>query len=219
MPIYSISLFYTNPTIDNKTFLIYQTSDLSSFSFFQRSTIREYITFISRILAERNNQGLRQQINPSTTTSTSDNNNYSNILCYIQHRLQSNLNICIITDPNYPSKIIFSLMYKILLEIEKKYSNKILQSLIQQDCQLQDCNEIENYLQKYQDPTKCPDDLNKIKIDLEETKTIMNQALNNILRRGEALDELVDKSEDLSMASRTFYTTAQSQNSTCCLLM
>eukprot|EP00997_Jenningsia_sp_PLL12_P009587 NODE_6579_length_501_cov_62.663717_g5796_i0.p2 GENE.NODE_6579_length_501_cov_62.663717_g5796_i0~~NODE_6579_length_501_cov_62.663717_g5796_i0.p2 ORF type:complete len:60 (-),score=21.38 NODE_6579_length_501_cov_62.663717_g5796_i0:103-282(-) len=58
----------------------------------------------------------------------------------------------------------------------------------------------------------------KIQKDLDETQTIMHQAIGDLLERGEQLDGLVGKSGDLSSASKTFYNTAKKNNS-CCVLM
>ena len=55
----------------------------------------------------------------------------------------------------------------------------------------------------------------KIKSDLEETNTLMNQCLDNVLKKGEKLDDLVGKSEDLSFHSKAFYNGAKDQNSCC----
>jgi hypothetical protein len=49
------------------------------------------------------------------------------------------------------------------------------------------------------------DKLTKIQKDLDETKVILHQTIDSVLRRGEKLDTLVDKSADLSLASQMFY--------------
>jgi hypothetical protein len=49
------------------------------------------------------------------------------------------------------------------------------------------------------------DKLTKIQKDLDETKVILHQTIDSVLRRGEKLDSLVDKSADLSLASQMFY--------------
>ena len=59
-------------------------------------------------------------------------------------------------------------------------------------------------LAKYQDPEEA-DKILKIQKDLEETKTIMHQAIGDLLERGEKLDDLVQKSGDLGSASKAFY--------------
>ena len=72
-------------------------------------------------------------------------------------------------------------------------------------------------LAKYQDPAEA-DQLTKIQRDLDETRWIVLQALDGVLRRGEVMDELVAKSAELSIASKAFYGQARKTNS-CCKLM
>jgi synaptobrevin family protein YKT6 len=68
-----------------------------------------------------------------------------------------------------------------------------------------------------QDPAAA-DKLTKIQRDLDETKVILHQTIDSVLRRGEKLDTLVDKSADLSMASQMFYKQAKKTNA-CCKFM
>ena len=68
-----------------------------------------------------------------------------------------------------------------------------------------------------QDPHQA-DKLAKIQADLDETKVVLHKTIESMLERGEKLDNLVDKSQDLSMASQMFYKQARKTNS-CCKLM
>jgi synaptobrevin family protein YKT6 len=70
------------------------------------------------------------------------------------------------------------------------------------------------YLSKYQDPREA-DALTKIQGDLDETKIILRNTIEAVLERGEKLDDLVTKSEDLSIQSKAFYKTAKKTNSCC----
>ncbi|KAI7846402.1 hypothetical protein COHA_000112 [Chlorella ohadii] len=69
----------------------------------------------------------------------------------------------------------------------------------------------------YQNP-EAADKLAKIQRDLDETKVILHKTIESVLDRGEKLDQLVDKSNDLSMASQLFYKQAKKANS-CCKFM
>ncbi|KAF0982381.1 hypothetical protein FDP41_011311 [Naegleria fowleri] len=191
-----------------KSIILSGYDDLSSFGFFQRSTVREYIVFISRVLSDKNPPGTRQQVIKDEYT------------CYVQTRIDSQLSAVIVCDAEYPSRVAFSLLYKVLTEFEKKYPKSVYlnsPSILQSDYQLQ-LETINDYLVKYQDPNQA-DELLKIKTDLEETKTIMNQVLEKMFEREDDLKNLVGMSEDLSMSSRAFYTAAQGENGGCCLLM
>ncbi|VDP58577.1 unnamed protein product [Schistosoma mattheei] len=68
------------------------------------------------------------------------------------------------------------------------------------------CKKIHEYLQKYQNPTEA-DGLMRLQNELDETKVILHSTLESLLSRGEKLDDLVERSEGLSLQSKMFYTT------------
>ena len=72
-------------------------------------------------------------------------------------------------------------------------------------------------LTKFQDPAAA-DKLLKIQRELDETKIVLHKTIDSVLARGEKLDNLVEKSSDLSMASQLFYKQARKSNS-CCGMM
>jgi len=73
---------------------------------------------------------------------------------------------------------------------------------------------LDQYLAKFQNPKEA-DAMTKIQNDLDETKIILHNTITGILQRGEKLDNLVAKSEDLSMQSKVFYKTARKTNQCC----
>ena len=73
---------------------------------------------------------------------------------------------------------------------------------------------LESYLQKYQNPVDA-DPMMKVQSELDETKIVLHNTIEAVLERGEKLDDLVAKSEGLSLQSKTFYKTAKKTNSCC----
>lgn len=73
---------------------------------------------------------------------------------------------------------------------------------------------LDMYLTKFQNPKEA-DAMTKIQNDLDETKIILHNTITSVLQRGEKLDNLVAKSEDLSMQSKVFYKTARKTNQCC----
>jgi synaptobrevin family protein YKT6 len=65
--------------------------------------------------------------------------------------------------------------------------------------------ELNNYLQKYQNPDEA-DNIMKIQRELDETKVVMKDTLQSLMERGEKIDDLVAKSDNLSAQSKMFYT-------------
>ena len=76
---------------------------------------------------------------------------------------------------------------------------------------------LEEMLVKYQDPSAA-DKILKIQRELDDTKVVLHKTIDSVLARGEKLDNLVDKSTDLSLASQMFYKQAKKQNQ-CCTMM
>ena len=76
---------------------------------------------------------------------------------------------------------------------------------------------LEEALVKYQDPLEA-DKLMRIQKELDDTKVILHKTIDSVLARGEKLDNLVERSSDLSMASQMFYKQAKKQNQ-CCKMM
>lgn len=54
--------------------------------------------------------------------------------------------------------------------------------------------------------------------ELDETMVVMHKTIDSVLQRGETLDSLVAKSDELSYMSKGFYKQAKQQNS-CCVVM
>lgn len=57
--------------------------------------------------------------------------------------------------------------------------------------------------------------MTKLQRDLDETKIILHETISSLLQRGEKLDDLVAKSDDLSAQSKVFFKTARKTNQCC----
>ena len=64
--------------------------------------------------------------------------------------------------------------------------------------------QLKEYIVKYQDPQQA-DSIMKIQRELDETKIVLHKTIESVLERGEKIDTLVEKSNDLSAQSRMFY--------------
>jgi synaptobrevin homolog YKT6 len=54
--------------------------------------------------------------------------------------------------------------------------------------------------------------------ELEQTKLVLHETIEAALQRGQKIDDLIVKSNDLSGSSKMFYKTAKKQNQ-CCTFM
>eukprot|EP01062_Namystynia_karyoxenos_P080708 TRINITY_DN8728_c0_g1_i1.p2 TRINITY_DN8728_c0_g1~~TRINITY_DN8728_c0_g1_i1.p2 ORF type:complete len:245 (+),score=121.71 TRINITY_DN8728_c0_g1_i1:101-736(+) len=200
--LYSISLFRWKDTPSHPVMLC-EAIDCSPFSFFQRSSVREFIVFISRTLADpqRTQPGTRQQV---------EKDDYR---IYV-HTKTDGLSCVVIANEHYLSQTAFMVCSKTLQEFGQKFAGQWEMGRQDGACPWP---ELEQRLAKYQNPEEA-DKILKIQRDLEEVKTVMMQNIDKVCERGTKLDELVAQSEDLSGASKSFYKTAKRQNA-CCVLM
>ncbi|KAK0457668.1 snare protein YKT6 [Desarmillaria tabescens] len=199
MKVFSISVILAPPS--GQCTVLSTASDLSSYSFYQKGSVGEFMTFFSRTVAERTAQGQRQSI---------QENNYT---AYVYNRGGAEqLAGVIITDQEYPVRPAFSLLSKLLDD----FTAKVPQSSFSDPSSIS-FPDINTYLQKYQDPRQA-DTIMRVQQELDETKIVLHKTIESVLQRGEKLDNLVDRSNALSAQSKMFYKTAKKQNS-CCVIM
>ncbi|KAG1883745.1 snare protein YKT6 [Suillus subluteus] len=177
------------------------TSDVSSFSFYQKGSVSEFLTFFTKTVVERTPQGQRQSVQENNYTAHVYNKGGAEQLAAI-----------IITDQEYPVRPAFSLLTKLLDD----FTAKVPQSSFGNPASIS-FPEIQTYIQKYQDPRQA-DTIMRVQQELDETKIVLHKTIESVLQRGEKLDNLVERSNALSAQSKMFYKTAKKQNS-CCVIM
>ncbi|KAH6948522.1 hypothetical protein HPB50_024959 [Hyalomma asiaticum] len=188
--LFHIAVLYKHPT---KGVILKCASEVSSFSFFQRSSVVEFLKFSSQIIVSRSSAATRSSVRERE------------YMCHVYVRSDCLAGV-VVSDHEYPSRV--------LDDFASKIPAHTWSSLVESTCQYQG---LEAYLAKYQVPTEA-DAMTKIQADLDETKIILHNTIEAVLERGEKLDDLVAKSEDLSMQSKTFYKTARKTNQCCTIL-
>lgn len=111
----------------------------------------------------------------------------------------------------FPGRVAHTLLTKILDEFTAKVAPDQWPNGSEQSISF---TQLPAYVSKYQDPREA-DPLTKMQEDLDETKIILRNTIEQVLVRGEKLDDLVSQSEELSMQSKAFYKTAKKTNSCC----
>ncbi|XP_073132400.1 VAMP-like protein YKT61 [Henckelia pumila] len=175
-------------------------SDLSSFGFFQRPSVREFIVFVGRTVAKRTPPGQRQSVQHEEYMVHSYNRNGLVALGFM--------------DDHYPVRSAFSLLNQVLDEYLKNFGESWK---TQQSDNAQSWPYLNESITKFQDPAEA-DKLLRIQRELDETKIILHKTIDSVLERGEKLDSLVEKSSDLSAASQMFYKQAKKTNQCCTIL-
>mmetsp|Transcript_30220 Transcript_30220/g.40351 ORF Transcript_30220/g.40351 Transcript_30220/m.40351 type:complete len:201 (+) Transcript_30220:169-771(+) len=174
--------------------------DLTSYGFFQRQGVKEMLTFFSKTFTKRTQPGQRQSITHESYV----------VHCYTR---SDGLAGVVTSDAEYPSRVAFVLLTQMLDEFMQTVGDSWKTVSVPESVAFPS---IETYLQKYQDPAAA-DKVTKIQQDLDETTSILHKTIDSVLERGEKLDSLVEKSDDLSRQSKMFYKQAKKTNS-CCVI-
>lgn len=130
--------------------------------------------------------------------------------CYVR---SDGLGGTVVTDTDYPARVAFVLLGQLLEEFSASVGDTWKSCTVSESIAFPP---LEEYLQKYQDPSSA-DKITKIQKDLDETTGILHKTIDDILKRGEKLDTLVERSNDLSAQSKLFYKQAKKTNS-CCVI-
>lgn len=193
--LYCISILYKGPT--NATWLK-SAFELQKFGYFQKGSVQEFMSFCSKTIVERTSPASRQSVKQGE------------YVCHVYVR-GDNLAGVVISDQEYPQRVAHTLITKVLDEFSAKVPSSEWPSINEKDVNFPQLN---THLNKYQNPKEA-DAMTKIQEDLDETKIILHHTIEAVLQRGEKIDDLVSKSEGLSLQSKAFYKTARKTNSCC----
>eukprot|EP00484_Ammonia_sp_Unknown_P014803 CAMPEP_0197072902 /NCGR_PEP_ID=MMETSP1384-20130603/210331_1 /TAXON_ID=29189 /ORGANISM="Ammonia sp." /LENGTH=208 /DNA_ID=CAMNT_0042511723 /DNA_START=93 /DNA_END=719 /DNA_ORIENTATION=+ len=187
---------------DKKAYSLCTAEDLSSFGYFQRSSVREHLVFASRTSAERCPKGSRVTISLKEVP-------------YILHVYRRVDGLCgiAITDQAYSERVAQTLVTKLTAGFEKQFGNNWKK--VAQD-EVFNYPQINQLLQEYVNPNQA-DKMMAVQQNLDEIKQIMHKNIEDILERGETLDNLLQKSDDIGEVSKMFHSKAK-KNNQCCQL-
>uniref|UniRef100_A0A7S3CQ28 Synaptobrevin-like protein n=1 Tax=Strombidium rassoulzadegani TaxID=1082188 RepID=A0A7S3CQ28_9SPIT len=167
---------------------------------------KEHINFNSRLISGR--------VEPGNKTTTSLDQNIGQCHCWTT---ADGISATAITDNEYPERAAYLLLNNLILDFRDYFAAdpSVYENAV---CDLSGklpYPNIKDFLQKWQNPQEA-DKLLKAEKELFEVKEIMHQNLNDVLKRGENLEQLMAKSKDLSAVSVDFYKKAKKQNQKCC---
>uniref|UniRef100_A0A3Q3GF43 YKT6 v-SNARE homolog (S. cerevisiae) n=1 Tax=Labrus bergylta TaxID=56723 RepID=A0A3Q3GF43_9LABR len=163
MKLYSLSIHHKGATKAN---LLKAAYDLSSFSFFQRSSVQEFMTFTSALIVERTSQGSRASVKEQE------------YLCHVYVR-NDNLSAVVVADTEYPQRVCFTLLDKVLEEFSRQVDSIEWPSGSPETINYK---ALDIHLSKYQNPREA-DAMTKVQAELDETKIILvnNYPLLNLI--------------------------------------
>ena len=206
MPIYSLRLFNI---VDGKSIILANAQDITSFPLMTRLTnsSTELLVFLSRTFVDNTIIGNRQECIEG------------DYMGWVHHDINGMVGV-IICDNKYKRRIAFGLLSK-AMEIFKSDDKNWDWSTLDID---KNPNELDNTLQElikqYQNPSNT-DNILKITKDLEDTRITLHDSIDKMLERGDNINNLVEKSNDLSLQSKKFYKKTKKLNSWCnsCTIM
>lgn len=201
MKVVGLSVCRTGPDL-NEPLPLSINNDLSSFGYFQRPSVKEMLLFLTKTFLKRTEPGQRQSV---------EHEGYV-VHCYVR---SDGLAGTVTTDVEYPARVAFVMLGQVLEDFTQQYGSDVwLSSTTPESLPMGEKGD--EYVTKYQNPAEA-DKVTKIQKDLDETTSILHKTIDSVLERGVKLDNLVDKSNDLSAQSKMFYKQAKKTNS-CCVI-
>jgi synaptobrevin homolog YKT6 len=173
------------------------TTALDSFGYFERGTVKQFTTFFSKTVCARVPLGQRSSVEQKEYV----------VHAHVRSNALASVAVC---DKEYPARVAFTLLMKMQEDFMGVHGEARWGAA---DKELP-FPALEAMIAKYQNPREA-DAIMRIQNDLDETKIVLHNTIESLLERGVKLDNLVEKSTDLSANSKMFYTTAKKQNSCC----
>lgn len=185
---------------DDNSIEICSCYELSSFSFFHKGPIKEHIRFHSRLIASRTPINQR--------TSVDFEQNLGKCHCWTN---QKGLSLAVLVDAEYPMRVAFTLLSEASRIFMEQMGGQWEAATADTEMK---CPDLEGLFTRFQNPAEA-DKITKIEKDLDEVKGVVMKSMDDLLKRGESLDQLMQKSNDLSNTSYQFYRTAKKNNQCC----
>ncbi|KAI3409751.1 hypothetical protein GPALN_006130 [Globodera pallida] len=198
MKIFGLMVLCKDPSLATAR-LLKGAFELSSFSFFTRKNVQEFMQFTAKLISERS----------ATPSRSSVKEGEYFIHCMVRH--DNLVGVCV-TDEQYQSRVAFTLLNKVLGDFaEKTPESQWKQMSGESECTY---GELPGFLSQWQNP-RAADALTRVQDEVEETKAVLHTTLQSVLERGEKLDDMIKASENLSDQSKMFYTQARKMNKCC----
>jgi len=202
MSILSIAVGRTGKHNTNTIFTI--SYYLSEYYFFEKKGMREICIFATHVGLQKNSK-IGFMIMP-----------YEDYICYVLSGYKDLGVVCFVDNrrEEFPEKVIKRLLHKIQNNFIMQYDTEWQDKIKDYSCHL---DELENFIIKCQTPENI-DVIFKLNSQLEETKNQLIDTINSCYIRQGKIEDLVEKSADISKASKRFYKQSKKMNR-CCIIM
>ena len=199
MRIYATYIVSCSVPFTNEGSVISFCTDFPKKFILHSSTIEETCRFLSKTLAV--------YCQPGRQTSAE----HEGMLINAFHRLDRL--VCVVfTDFDYPKRVSFLLCTQVLEQFTGTYGNRWTNVPKDTDMKFKDLKKI---IKGFQNPGE-HDAIQRAIAATQETNEVITQTLNKIIVRGETLQDIVEKSEELSIKAKMFY--KESKRKKCCVV-
>ncbi|EAR83910.2 YKT6-family R-SNARE protein (macronuclear) [Tetrahymena thermophila SB210] len=178
--------------------------ELGFISWYQRSFFKEGLIFGVRTITGRVQQGTRTAIKLDEAKA----------IAYVV--VQNNRAVVIVCDEEYPQNVPFIIIREIFSELDKIITNEQVGEL-KEDTNI-NFERLQVMVKEYQDYKKA-DKLAQLQSNLQELQEITFKVMTDLVKKGEDLKVLMEKSKDLSQVSVNVYKQSKKFNSRCCVLI
>ena len=161
------------------------------------------ITFFSRTVTSRIRPGQR---------ITVEVDGMAEYQVHVQRRADG-LAATMTADKDYPARVAFTLLAQLL----DKFAAEVPGWAAETRTEATVWPHLTETITTCQDPSNF-DKIIKIQNDLDATTNVLHKTIDSLLERGEKLDNLVERSDDLSKQSKIFYKQARKTNSCPCVI-
>jgi synaptobrevin homolog YKT6 len=206
---------------DEDAAILGMAEDLTEFNYFTRGSVREAIRFAVRTIGARVAAGecelawlcCQWQFPDTRVAAGISRVEYEGHLCQ-NFMYPTGMGVMVVTSRDYPARVALGLAQQLAEEFLKEYSSTW--ASLKEDS-VSGWAPINKAIVDFQKPEEA-DKLLRVKAKLDDVKASLCSTIDQVLRRGEKLDTLMEKSKDLSDTSKKFYKKAKSMDS-CCVVM
>ncbi|CBZ50464.1 conserved hypothetical protein [Neospora caninum Liverpool] len=184
--------------VDTPVFLC-SSFELGGYAFYQRHAMKEACKFLARTAIPRVGTEVRETIEHAGSVA-------------FLYRFFDSLAVVAIGDADYPSRVAFRLLQEVHKQFIRLVPVAVWSSVApvgssSSASQIHFKDELTQLLLRYQDARKA-DTLTTVVEKSELAQKEVKRTIDAVLQNGESLDELVQKSEDLSLTSKQLFKTA-----------
>jgi synaptobrevin family protein YKT6 len=190
---------------DYKAIKLLESIDLSHFNFVSKPFATRSLRFGSRTISQRLKPGVRSSISMEST----------DYVCHIYIK-KNGLAAVVVTSVNYPANVALAMCSQVLHVYRTEKGGKYWQSVSQDESH--NSVAVQNLLKTAQDPTQASK-LQRVQAQVDQIKNIVTKDIELLLRNGESIEDLMDKSEDLENSSKAFLKKTKKMNKRCCVVM